>query len=656
MCCLGYGLAMATRVATALVLVVAVAGGCGGGGKTPDAGPADAPTTNGSCGTPAGTIASVPGEFTGATVGAGADLAVAEATCLDQRTWVGSNGEDQVVEIDGLTPGTAYVVDLVTDEDLAFYVATGCDAGGPLEMACLLYVDQTVGAERGEFVGPDTGKVSVIVDSANEPAAPATGAYTLRVRAADCVPDTLACTDPGRMICDDYACVACTSAFDCTTSGAPACDGTGTCVAGPDACTGDDAGEPDDGPAAAQVIAAVPPTVPSPTVISAAVCSTGGGEADWYTFTLAAPASIRFELAWADGTADLDFALGDATGIQLETGDTVGAGPEAFVADLDAGTYFISVDKQAPADVAAATPYTLTLSVPECATSFDCAAAAQPVCDVGLCVAGPSDCTGDDAADGGATPDDGPHAARAVVGGVGTPVVMTGSVCDVPDAEADWYSINIAAGQGETINLAFAAGDDFDVEAFDAAGNLLGRSWYLAPEIVTLTYLPAGTIYVAVTHYSGVFGGDPAAGAYTVTFTKTAAQTCTSSADCATEYATQVYRGACNGAAGCAFIPAGTRAEGAACDSGTDCDSGKCSYSRFESDADKSVCTIECAVTDDCAAIPGTTCTDGLVTELCIPSCASDLECGAAQGNASVTPGEPWHYLTCTEATGICSP
>lgn len=645
---------MATRVATALVLALGVAGACGGGGKSPDAAASDAPPS-GSCGSAAGTIASVPGEFTGATVGAGANLAVAELTCLDQRTWLGSNGEDQVVEVDGLAPGTVYVVDLVTDEDLAFYVATGCDGGGPLEMACLLFVDQTAGDERGEFVAPPSGTVSVIVDSSDMPAAPTTGAYTLRVRAADCVPDQIPCTDPVRMLCDDYACVECESAFDCATAGAPACDPTGTCVAGPDACTGDDAGEPDDGPAAAQAISP-PPSVASPTVVAAAVCSTGGGEADWYTFTLAAPASIRFELAWADGAADLDLALGDAGGIELEVGATVGAGPEAFVADLDAGTYFVTVDKQAPAGVAAATPYTLTLAVPECATSFDCLIPAGPVCDVGRCVAGSSQCTGDDAVDNGATPDDGPHAARSVVGGVGTPVVLTGSACDVPDAEADWYQIAMSAGQGETIDLSFAAGDDFDVEAYDGAGNLLGRSWYLNPEVVTLTYLPAGAIYVAVTHHSGVFGGDPAAAPYTITFTRTAAQSCTGPADCAAEYSTQVYRGMCNGAAGCNFIPDGARADGAACDSRSDCLSGLCSYSRFESDADKSVCTIECAVTDDCAVIPGTACTDGFVTELCIPTCASDLECGAAQGNATVTTGEPWHYLSCTVATGICTP
>jgi hypothetical protein len=112
----------------------------------------------------------------------------------------------------------------------------------------------------------------------------------------------------------------------------------------------------------------------------------------------------------------------------------------------------------------------------------------------------------------------------------------------------------------------------------------------------------------------------------------------------------------CTGGA-CEFLPDGARADGERCDSGSDCASGLCSYFRFESDADRSVCTITCIASAECeAAIPDTACTTGFMTNVCHPTCAADLECGANQRSANLTPGEPWDYFTCTVAAGACSP
>jgi hypothetical protein len=52
----------------------------------------------------------------------------------------------------------------------------------------------------------------------------------------------------------------------------------------------------------------------------------------------------------------------------------------------------------------------------------------------------------------------------------------------------------------------------------------------------------------------------------------------------------------------------------------------------------------------------GLACTTGFAGNICIPSCAADIECGARTGDSTVDPGLPWNYFTCTVATGVCSP
>jgi len=640
--------ATATAIVATVALVALVAlVGCSGGSATPDASP-DAPAS--ACGAAVATISSFPGEYAGVTLGAGADLAVAEGACADERLYFGDAGEDEVIEVTGMTPGTYYVISLETADDLAFYVATACNDDGP-SIACLLHVDQTTGDEAAEVLAPSNGRFLVVVDASNDPIAPATGAYTLRIAEAACVPGELACTDPIRTICSDYTCVECAGALDCAGP-TPACDATGTCVASLDACTGDDAGEPDDGPGDATVIA--PPTAGNPTVIAAAICSAPATEGDWYGLTVASDRSVRVDLSWADGTADLDVTVYDSAGAIVGAGNTDGAGPEAMLLDLVAGTYSVEVAMSAPAGTAAATPYTLTVSVPECTDDLGCANPASPVCAVGVCTAGPALCTGDDAGDAGGG-DDGPNVARNLTGAVGTPVSLAAAACNTPSTEADWYRATVAAGQGLSLDVAFAAGLDFDIAVFDGQLRLVGLSFWERPEHVVLSYLPAGTYYIRIVRYA-----DPAvtaAAAYTITSTRTAAQACVTRAECAADYSTQLYRGACAADGSCGFIAAGARALGAACDTGDDCDSGSCSYTRFEADAQRSICTQPCVLTADCDAVGvGLTCTTGFATDVCVPACATALDCGANPASGALDAGEPWDYFVCTPATGVCSP
>ena len=626
-------------IAATLVLLSVTS--CSGGGDDGD----DVPDANLQleiCGPAAGTISSYPGMFSGNTVGAGNDLGVADAACTDQRGHFGSGGDDQVVNLVGLRPDVRYAITLATDNDLSFYVATACGPDGPTAGGeCLLHVDSSFATERADFVAPAGGTVAVVVDAMANPLG--TGAYTLTVREAECSesPD---CTDPARPICDNYTCIECVRPFDCTSATTPVCDSTGTCVAGYAMCTGDDADEDNDGPAAATMIAA--PTIVAPTVVTAGICNTPPGESDWYTLTMAADGGIRVRLAFdtANPENDIDAYLLDDTGGLLGAAEL----DNEFTAAAPAGQYYLVVLQNAPAATGAAVSYTVTLEAPECVDSFDCALATAPVCGEDFtCGPGPADCTGDDAAD--APPgDDGPAAATLMAG---TTQTFNRQLCGGGDN--DWFGAVMTAGQGLTISASFANGEDFDVFAMDSEGTTIGLSYWLNPETVTLTYLPAGTVYVRLYRYTP---SNFAASAYSVTLTKTATETCTTSADCAAEYETQVYRGQCTGGA-CVFIPPGARANDAPCDTGNDCMSGFCSYNLFEADAQDSVCTIACAQTADCAAVgTGLACTTGFQNNLCTPSCANDVECGTTHTSPAIDPGLPWNYGTCTVASGVCSP
>lgn len=649
-----------------LLLALLPACGGGGGGTAPDAddsGP-DAETFTGACaelGAPLETVDSYPAQVSGTITGAGADLAVAEGVCTvegdpSEPTWFDPVGEDVVIRLDNLATGTDYAVIVDTAEDLGFYVVTGCDAtaGGPVEGQCARFDDRNAAGESAAFTA--TGDTAwVVVDTGNFGGPPPTGEFALRVFEAGCdsepgAANTCVAPDP---YCIDFSCVECASSFDCA-SGAPACSDAGECVASPTECTGDDAGDEgdgDDGPTVAQAMTAPTPT--TPTVVEAAICGTPAAEVDYYEVTLEAR-RYAFDLAWAATDHDMDVVLFDAEGGVVAFAAAGGAGPETMLADVaTAGTYYVMVDLYEPLTAAAAA-YTLTARIPECETSFDCTTGAEPVCSsAGECVAGPATCTGDDAGDTTAgESDDGPAGARDLTptAPLGTEE-LTGAVCNNPSTESDFYAVTVLGGEGLALDLSWAgASTDLDLFVFDAEGNVMGVTFWKNPEQVDLTYLPAGTYYVQVSLFSQ--NTVTAAAPYTISATRTAVQACTSAADCAAEFSTQVYRGNC--AAGvCEFIPPGEGALNAACDSSDDCAGGFCSYFAFEADAQDSVCTVECDAQGQCDSVTGTTCF--VEAGLCVPSCATDLECGANTNSSTLDADQPWDYLTCTPATGICS-
>lgn len=621
-------------------LVGAACSGDDGGSPLVDAG-IDSPTPGGACGVSATTLSTYPANYAGSTAASGADFTVAEGACADEVSYYEPAGNDAVVDLENLTAGRTYVVTLTATTDMSLYVATACGATGPNAGACMAFRDQTTAGEELSFVAPASGKVSVVVDAETTGAA---GDFTLAVTEAECT-DNMDCTTAGEPICLANACVQCGDSFDCTAAGTPVCDQTtNMCVAATGTCTGDTSGEPDNGPAAARMLTW--PTATTPTVTTAGICGTTNGD-DWYKVTAPAAGDLGIDATWTVD-ADLDIRVYDATGATVGNGLSTRVRDEATTIALPAaGTFFIRVNQYTPSsgtpsnDVVA---YTLTLGIPACQNDFACAAGA-PVCNgAGRCVAGPTACTGDLG-----EPDDGPSVARDVTGAVGTAVTVSSAACNFPESEADWYKVTVAAGQGLAISTTFDAANDFDVEVFDAMGRTEGLTYWRNPENVNLTYLPAGTHFIRVTSFATTRA--VASVAYTINVTRTAAQTCATSTDCAATYETQVYRGSCTAGA-CQFIPAGTAALGAPCDSGDDCASGGCSYIVFEADAQKSACTQTCTTNADCAAVgTGFTCTTGFQTNECVPSCTADRECGADVGTTPAA-GETWTYLTCT--AGAC--
>lgn len=638
---------MIKRLLLVSLVVSAACGDDDGNSPLPDSGPHPTCTT-----ATVGEITTYPGQFTGTTLGGGADLTAPEDTCSTQTegAWFDPLGEDVVIRLGGLTAGTAYLVTLTTEDDLSFYVTSDCPPASGEVGACLNFTDVNFTNEQGAFVATGTEHY-LVIDASDDPSPPKTGQFTVEVAAAACTEETEAtdCASP-TPFCVDFTCVQCATSFDCSGD-TPVCSPENTCVAGPSTCTGDDVNDTtapgDDAPNAATMLAT--PTAATPTVVNGAICSSPDTEEDWYQVALTGDVGIELEFTGA--TYDLDVYLLDDLGGIVDAGIEGAGVTEAFrTTGLAAGTYYVVVNQYRPEDTAEATPYTLRLSIPECETDFECTTPASPVCGaVGRCEAGPDDCMGDDQGDNN-NADDGPVNARDLT----TTATRNGSICAVP-GEADWYKVTVAAGEGLDIALSWTGTSiDLDPYVFDATGRLLGMSFYVNPENVALTYLPAGTYYIRVEQFADAVSTTSTS--YTITATQTAAQTCTSSADCAAAYSTQLYRGDC--AAGvCQFIAAGSRANGVACDSGDDCMSGTCSYIAFESDAQDSVCTTSCTTSADCAAVgTGLTCTTGFQTNLCVPACETNLECGALTNRATIDTGEPWDYLTCTAATGVCAP
>jgi len=447
--------------------------------------------------------------------------------------------------------------------------------------------------------------------------------------------------------------LACREPSDVT----PPADG-GPDSAAPDAvplCIDDDIrdmGAGDDSYAAATVIT---PTIGNPVVIEGRICNVTT-EHDWFVVQLPTASPVGLRLLWPSGTDVVTMTLLDASYDLL--GYTYNRNGVASLLKEGSATYYVDVWQSWPKNSGVAVPYKLEVAIADCArpgNDVACVDPARPVCsDIGACTAPRNDCANDDAADSGST-DDGPAVAQDMTAPIGTPVTVNAAICATsPQArEEDYYKVAVGQGEGLVVDVAPANGVHLDVSVIDSLGRSYGRDDYRDPKTFTLTYLPAGTYYVRVVQPT-TLETNP----YTIRVTRTAAQTCSSSADCAAEYATQLYRGACSAGA-CSFITSTGGALGSPCDSFTDCASYWCSYREFESHAERSVCTQTCTSTASCVSALGAgfACTSfsSPNSNYCIPSCASDLDCGTDLLNSIRSPGQPWHYLSCTTSSGVCS-
>jgi hypothetical protein len=165
----------------------------------------------------------------------------------------------------------------------------------------------------------------------------------------ECADDS-ACSDPTKPFCatDEGVCVACTNDFQCTAA-APVCQASEDGVVGCgviDACTGDDAGENgDDGP-----LGAGPITLGETK--AAKIC--GGreaasiGEADYYSFDMAAAGKLNVTLTWGN-ESDLDLYVVDTEGQIVDRSARTTGNPEVVTfaelpdAQLPAGRFYIVV-------------------------------------------------------------------------------------------------------------------------------------------------------------------------------------------------------------------------------------------------------------------------------------------------------------------------
>lgn len=290
----------------------------------------------------------------------------------------------------------------------------------------------------------------------------------------------------------------------------------------------------------------------------------------------------------------------------------------------------------------------------ECASSFDCNDSALPRCDTATetCVAGIDSCTTDDAAE---PDDDGPAGARMLVPNGSGAASATGEICSAPRTEADFYAFEVTSlGDTWDFSLAWAGTRDLDLEVFDATGSSVGLSYWEQPERMRLTYLATGTYYVKVTDFSAQLTSSVP---YTLSAQRTAGAGCTSRAQCATEYRNQLFRGDCVAGACVKIDGAGLVAEGAACDSVSDCGSNmSCASFLFVANADtRDVCARTCSGDADCGALGSNyVCTTYLIQNFCVQKCTADEQCPTSLDSAPAM--GPWYRLSCQLATGRCVP
>lgn len=592
---------------------------------------------------------SYPATYSGNLLGAGDDHSVAEGVCPDQRSYFTQEGEDEVIKLEGLEVGQRYGIILNSDDDLSFYLTSGCSDTQVARGECKLFVDEETRRESSEFTADNETLYLVIDHFGFDPVA--SGNYSLDVVQAECL--TPSECGPQTPYCLDYACVACVNSFQCTDPAKPACDQESfSCVSGWDECTGDDPTPPehgDDGPLGAATLTA--PTLGNPTIVSQNICSDPLSEVDFFRIDIPANAERVFSVAWAPDGGDIDLALLREDGSLVDS--SFRQQPEVVNANnLPAGSYLLAVSKfeSAGNPLRVSVPYTLSASVPECDSSFDCTNTALPVCDATrICSASSSDCTGDDVSE----ENDGPSTATTILSGT----AINAAVCNVPNSESDFYKINVADGEGLDVSVNFETANaaDLDVEIFDLSGTSFGISLWTNPEDISLRFLPAGDYFIQVRSFGTANSVD--ARPYSIVATVLPSAGCQNNSVCDDEFTTQVFRADCNlGTGACEAIAGnGSRSINMPCDSNDDCSSGQCSVMLFQENASTSVCTVACSSDTDCNNAHGTgfRCTVPFATNFCHPTCAANsLQCGVNQFSSEIEAMEPWDYLTCN--AGAC--
>jgi hypothetical protein len=291
----------------------------------------------------------------------------------------------------------------------------------------------------------------------------------------------------------------------------------------------------------------------------------------------------------------------------------------------------------------------------QCVTSFECGSSSSPVCGANqVCAGGADSCTSDDAVEPG---DDGPSGARPIVlDGAGL-ASLPGRICSIPRTEYDYFSFEVTTlGETWAYSLSWTGVRDLDLGVYDAGGTQLGLSFWEQPETIRMSYLAPGTYYVRVRDFTSG-AGQTAPVSYTLAAQRILGAGCTTSAQCASEYRNQIYRGNCD-AGSCVSIDApGTVAEGGACDSASDCGPNlSCPSFFFVSDADtRETCARSCANDTACAPL-GTdyVCTTYLTQNFCVQKCTENDHCPTSI--QSDPANGPWARLRCDAPTGRCVP
>ncbi len=202
--------------------------------------------------------------------------------------------------------------------------------------------------------------------------------------------------------------------------------------------------------------------------------------------------------------------------------------PEEITFTATASTHYVVVDtgieaadiadgnfelKVAPAscgpqteetDCTGGTPYCREFACRQCVSPFDCASGTPSCNESYTCVAGPAQCTGDDAREDG-TSDDGPSVATMLTAPTAGPgVSIDGAICNTPIAEQDWYKVTLDRNVRLSLDFTGAA-NDLDLYLLNAQGQIVERAESNAginEVILTEDITASGMYYVVVTQYA----------------------------------------------------------------------------------------------------------------------------------------------------------